>query len=107
MSSFSDKNIDSLKGLGKVRLDERFTKEELKEMCRERDLHVSGDKEDLINNLMKWKKKLSQSNKKQANTPSKLKYDNNNNMDLEYLVGLGKVKLDENFLIPPRQPVFV
>ena len=97
MSSFSDKNIDSLKGLGKVRLDERFTKEELKEMCRERDLHVSGDKEDLINNLMKWKKKLSQSNKKQANTPSKLKYDNNNNMDLEYLVGLGKVKLDENF----------
>ena len=76
MSSFSDKNIDSLKGLGKVRLDERFTKEELKEMCRERDLHVSGDKEDLINNLMKWKKKLSQSNKKQANTPSKLKYNN-------------------------------
>ena len=81
MSSFSDKNIDSLKGLGKVKLDERFTKVELKEMCKERDLHVSGDKEDLINNLMKWKKKLSQSNKKQANTPSKLKYDNNNNMD--------------------------
>ena len=62
MSSFSDKNIDSLKGLGKVRLDERFTKEELKEMCRERDLHVSGDKEDLINNLMKWKKKLKKGN---------------------------------------------
>ena len=57
MSSFSDKNIDSLKGLGKVKLDERFTKVELKEMCKERDLHVSGDKEDLINNLMKWKKK--------------------------------------------------
>eukprot|EP00943_MAST-04B_sp_MAST-4B-sp1_P007576 g7576.t1 len=96
MSSFIDKNIDSLKGLGEVTLNKKFTKEQLKDMCDERGLNVSGNKEDLINNLIKWKKKLPKTNKKQANTPSKLKYDNNN-IDLEYLVGLGKVKLGEHF----------
>ena len=47
-------------------------------MCRERDLHVSGTKNDLINNLIRWKSNLPSTLKKKGNVKKELFVNNNN-----------------------------